>query len=156
MEFIQFHPTSLYNPKERPSFLITEALRGFGGILKTMDGEEFMQKYDERKSLAPRDIVARAIDSEMKLRGHDHVCLDYRHLDSNALIDHFPTFYAKCLSIGINITKEMIPVVPAAHYLCGGISVDENGRTSIHNLYATGECACTGRMALTVWLKLSS
>ncbi len=144
MEFIQFHPTSLYNPKERPSFLITEALRGFGGILKTMDGEEFMQKYDERKSLAPRDIVARAIDSEMKLRGHDHVCLDCRHLDSNALIDHFPTIYAKCLSIGINITKEMIPVVPAAHYLCGGISVDENGRTSIHNLYATGECACTG------------
>lgn len=144
MEFIQFHPTSLYNPKERPSFLITEALRGFGGILKTIDGEEFMQKYDERKSLAPRDIVARAIDTEMKLRGHDHVCLDCRHLDGNALIDHFPTIYAKCLSIGINITKEMIPVVPAAHYLCGGISVDENARTSIRNLYASGECACTG------------
>lgn len=144
MEFIQFHPTSLYNPKERPSFLITEALRGFGGILKSLDGEEFMQKYDARKSLAPRDIVARAIDSEMKLRGHDHVCLDCRHLDANALIDHFPTIYAKCLSIGINITKEMIPVVPAAHYLCGGILVDEYGRTSIRNLYATGECACTG------------
>jgi len=144
MEFIQFHPTSLYNPKERPSFLITEALRGFGGILKTIDGEEFMQKYDERKSLAPRDIVARAIDSEMKLRGHDHVCLDCRHLDSNELIDHFPTVYAKCLSIGINITKEMIPVVPAAHYMCGGVATDEFGRTSIHNLYATGECACTG------------
>lgn len=144
MEFIQFHPTSLYNPKERPSFLITEALRGFGGILKTIDGEEFMQKYDERKSLAPRDIVARAIDTEMKLRGHDHVCLDCRHLDGNALIDHFPTIYAKCLSIGINITKEMIPVVPAAHYLCGGIRVDENARTSIRHLYASGECACTG------------
>lgn len=144
MEFIQFHPTSLYNPKERPSFLITEALRGFGGILKTIDGEEFMQKYDERKSLAPRDIVARAIDSEMKLKGHDHVCLDCRHLNSNELIDHFPTVYAKCLSIGINITKEMIPVVPAAHYMCGGVATDEFGRTSIHNLYATGECACTG------------
>lgn len=144
MEFIQFHPTALYNPKERPSFLITEAMRGFGGILKTMDGKEFMQKYDERKSLAPRDIVARAIDNEMKIRGEDHVCLDCRHIDPNALIDHFPTIYAKCLSIGINITKEMIPVVPAAHYLCGGIDVDENGRTSIRNLYATGECACTG------------
>lgn len=144
MEFIQFHPTSLYNPKERPSFLITEALRGFGGILKTMEGEEFMQKYDPRKSLAPRDIVARAIDTEMKIRGHDHVCLDCRHLKSNELIDHFPTIYAKCLSIGINITKEMIPVVPAAHYICGGIATDEFGRTSIKNLYATGECACTG------------
>jgi L-aspartate oxidase len=144
MEFIQFHPTALYNPKERPSFLITEALRGFGGVLKTIKGEEFMQKYDERKSLAPRDIVTRAIDTEMKLRGEEHVCLDCRHLNANDLINHFPTIYAKCLSIGIDITKEMIPVVPAAHYLCGGISADEFGRTSIHNLYATGECACTG------------
>ncbi len=144
MEFFQFHPTSLYNPAEKPSFLITEALRGFGGILKTIDGEEFMRNYDERGSLAPRDIVSRAIDNEMKLRGDDHVCLDCRHLDKNELIKRFPTIYAKCLSIGINITKEMIPVVPAAHYCCGGIRIDENGRTSIKNLYAAGECACSG------------
>lgn len=144
MEFVQFHPTALFNPKERPSFLITEAMRGFGGILKSRDGEEFMHKYDERKSLAPRDIVARAIDTEMKIRGHEHVCLDCRHLDANSLIQHFPTIYAKCLSIGIDITKEMIPVVPAAHYICGGIKTDEFGRTSILNLYASGECASTG------------
>lgn len=144
MEFIQFHPTSLYNPSEKPSFLITEAMRGFGGILKTKDGKEFMQKYDSRLSLAPRDIVARAIDNEMKLSGDDYVYLDCRHLDGNELINHFPTIYAKCLSIGINIKKDMIPVVPAAHYTCGGIKVDEFGRTSIKNLYATGECTCTG------------
>ncbi|MEI6124347.1 MAG: L-aspartate oxidase [Bacteroidota bacterium] len=144
MEFVQFHPTALYNPKERPSFLITEALRGFGGVLKTMKGKEFMQKYDARLSLAPRDIVARAIDTEMKLSGDEHVCLDCRHLDKNELIRHFPTIYAKCLSIGVDITKEMIPVVPAAHYMCGGIQIDEFGRSSILNLYATGECACTG------------
>ncbi len=144
MEFLQFHPTSLYNPKERPSFLITEAMRGFGGILKTINGTEFMQKYDPRLSLAPRDIVARAIDSEMKISGEEHVCLDCRHLDKKKLINHFPTIYAKCLSIGIDITKEMIPVVPAAHYMCGGIKIDEYGRSSIKNLYAAGECACTG------------
>jgi len=144
MEFFQFHPTSLYNPKQRPSFLISEAVRGFGGILKTIKGNEFMQKYDSRLSLAPRDIVARAIDTEMKISGDEHVCLDCRHLDNNKLIEHFPTIYAKCLSIGIDITKEMIPVVPAAHFLCGGIQTDEFGRTSIKNLYATGECACTG------------
>jgi len=144
MEFFQFHPTSLYNPKQRPSFLISEAVRGFGGILKTIKGNEFMQKYDTRLSLAPRDIVARAIDTEMKISGDEHVCLDCRHLDSNRLIEHFPTIYAKCLSIGIDITKEMIPVVPAAHFMCGGIQTDEYGRTSIKNLYATGECACTG------------
>jgi L-aspartate oxidase len=144
MEFVQFHPTALFNPKERPSFLISEALRGFGGILKTMKGKEFMQKYDVRLSLAPRDIVARAIDSEMKLSGDEHVCLDCRHLNKNELIRHFPTIYAKCLSIGIDITKEMIPVVPAAHYICGGIKIDEFGRSSIQNLYVTGECACTG------------
>ncbi|HNX07305.1 MAG TPA: L-aspartate oxidase [Bacteroidales bacterium] len=144
MEFFQFHPTSLYNPKQRPSFLISEAVRGFGGILKTIKGNEFMQKYDARLSLAPRDIVARAIDTEMKISGDEHVCLDCRHLDSNRLIEHFPTIYAKCLSIGIDITKEMIPVVPAAHFMCGGIQTDEYGRTSIKNLYATGECACTG------------
>jgi L-aspartate oxidase len=144
MEFIQFHPTALYNPKERPSFLITEAMRGFGGILKTIKGEEFMKKYDTRESLAPRDIVARAIDTEMKLSGDEHVCLDCRHIRKNDLIQHFPTIYAKCLSIGIDISKEMIPVVPAAHYTCGGVAVDEYSRSSIQNLYATGECACTG------------
>lgn len=144
VEFVQFHPTSLYNPKENPAFLITEALRGFGGILKTKNGEEFMEKYDPRGSLASRDIVTRAIDSEMKLSGDEHVCLDCRHLDKNDLINHFPTIYAKCLSIGIDITYEMIPVVPAAHYMCGGISVDEWGRSTIKNLYASGECAHTG------------
>ncbi len=144
MEFIQFHPTTLFNPGEQPSFLITEALRGFGAVLKTIDGEEFMPKYDDRASLAPRDIVARAIDKEMKLRGDDHVCLDCTHLDKNELIQHFPNIYAKCLSIGIEITKEMIPVVPGAHYICGGVSVNENGQTSVKNLYASGECTSTG------------
>jgi L-aspartate oxidase len=144
MEFIQFHPTTLYNPDEKPSFLITEALRGFGAILKTKNGAEFMHKYDGRGSLAPRDIVARAIDNEMKISGDDYVCLDCRHLDPKELIQHFPTIYAKCLSMGINITKEMIPVVPGAHYTCGGIKVDEYARSSILNLYATGECASTG------------
>jgi len=144
MEFLQFHPTSLYNPGESPSFLVTEALRGFGAILKTVDGQEFMQKYDERGSLAPRDIVARAIDSEMKTRGEDHVCLDCRHLNKNEVINHFPNIYAKALSIGIDLGKEMIPVVPAAHYLCGGIKVDQYARSSIKNLYASGECASTG------------
>lgn len=144
MEFIQFHPTSLYNPNEKPSFLITEAMRGFGAILKTIKGKEFMHKYDERGSLAPRDIVARAIDNELKISGDDFVYLDCRHLNKNALIDHFPNIYAKCLSIGIDISKDMIPVVPAAHYICGGIKVDEWGRSSIDNLYASGECACTG------------
>lgn len=144
MEFVQFHPTSLYNPKEKPSFLITEALRGYGAVLKTVDGAEFMQKYDKRKSLAPRDIVARAIDTEMKISGKDYVFLDGTFLDKNELITEFPTIYAKCLSIGIDITKEMIPVVPSAHYLTGGIKVNEYGQSSIVNLYATGECASTG------------
>ena len=144
MEFFQFHPTSLYNPKEKPSFLITEALRGFGAILKTLDGNEFMKNYDIRASLAPRDIVARAIDNEMKIRGDEHVYLDCTHLNNNELITHFPTIYAKCLSIGIDITKEMLPVIPAAHYSCGGIAVDEYANTSIINLYASGECAHTG------------
>jgi len=144
MEFIQFHPTSLYNPNEKPSFLISEALRGSGAVLKDHSGNEFMQKYDKRGSLAPRDIVARAIDSEMKINGWDYVFLDARHIEKSRLIDHFPTIYAKCLSIGIDITKEMIPVVPAAHYSCGGIKVDEWGKSSIINLYASGECASTG------------
>jgi len=144
MEFIQFHPTTLYNPGEKPSFLITEAMRGFGAVLKTIDGNEFMNKYDDRGSLAPRDIVARAIDNEMKVKGDDHVCLDGTHLDMNELIQHFPNIYAKCLSISIDITKEMIPVVPAAHYICGGIKVNENGQTSVKNLFASGECTSTG------------
>ncbi len=144
MEFIQFHPTSLYNPIEKPSYLISEAVRGFGGILKDQKGNEFMQKYDKRKSLAPRDIVARAIDNEMKISGDEYVYLDCRHLEKNDLINHFPNIYAKCFSLGIDISKDMIPVVPAAHYVCGGIKVDEHGRTSIHNLYASGECSSTG------------
>jgi L-aspartate oxidase len=144
MEFIQFHPTALYYPEEKPSFLITEALRGFGAILKTFGQKEFMQKYDSRLSLAPRDIVARAIDSELKIHGDDYVYLDCRHLNKNELIRQFPTIYAKCLSRGIDITRDLIPVVPAAHYICGGIKVDEYGQSSITNLYAAGECASTG------------
>ncbi len=144
MEFMQFHPTSLYNPNEHPSFLITEAIRGFGAVLRTIDGEEFMHRYDDRKSLAPRDIVARAIDNEMKMRGEDYVYLDCRHLDRKAFIEHFPNIYNKCMGLGIDPFLKMIPVVPAAHYLCGGIQVDECGKSSIDNLYAVGECACTG------------
>ena len=144
MEFIQFHPTALYHPGDRPSYLITEAMRGYGGVLRTKDGEEFMQKYDPRLSLAPRDIVARAIDNEMKLRGEEHVYLDVTHKDPEETKKHFPNIYKKCLSIGIDITKDYIPVAPAAHYLCGGIKVDLDGQSSIRRLYAIGECSCTG------------
>ncbi len=144
MEFVQFHPTSLYNPDERPSFLITEALRGLGAVLKTIDGKEFMHKYDKRKSLASRDIVARAIDNEIKASGDDFVYLDCTHLNSKELKSHFPNIYKKCLELGIDITKDYIPVVPAAHYICGGIKIDENAKSSVKNLYAAGESTSSG------------
>jgi L-aspartate oxidase len=144
MEFVQFHPTALYHPGDRPSFLITEAMRGYGALLRTADGREFMHRYDARLELAPRDIVARAIDSEMKNRGDDHVFLDVTHRDAGETRQHFPNIYRKCMGMGIDITKDWIPVAPAAHYLCGGIRVDLDARTSIERLYAAGECACTG------------
>jgi len=144
MEFIQFHPTALYEPGVSPSFLITEAVRGDGGILRNKDGEAFMERYDARRDLAPRDIVARAIDNEMKLAGVEHVYLDCRHMDKEKFVHHFPNIYEKCKSIGIDVMQQMIPVAPAAHYSCGGIKTDEWARTSIRNLYACGECASTG------------
>lgn len=145
MEFIQFHPTALYEPGVRGhSFLITEAVRGDGGILRNEIGEVFMERYDPRKDLAPRDIVARAIDNEMKINGTEYVYLDCRHMDPEKFIEHFPNIYAKCMSIGIDVSKNMIPVSPAAHYSCGGVKTDEWGHTSINNLYAAGECASTG------------
>ena len=145
MEFIQFHPTALYEAGVRgQSFLITEAVRGDGGILRNQHGEAFMERYDSRKDLAPRDVVARAIDSEMKINGTEHVYLDCRHMDHEKFLEHFPNIHAKCLSIGIDVSKDMIPVSPAAHYSCGGVKTDEWGKTSINNLYAAGECASTG------------
>ncbi len=145
MEFIQFHPTALYEPGVRgQNFLITEAVRGDGGILRNQSGEAFMERYDERKDLAPRDIVARAIDNEMKINGTEYVFLDCRHFTKEKFTEHFPNIYDKCISIGIDITKDMIPVSPAAHYSCGGVQTDSVGRTSITNLYSAGECACTG------------
>ena len=144
MEFIQFHPTTLYNPGEKPNFLITEAMRGFGAILRLPGGEEFMDKYHPMKSLAPRDVTARAIYTEMTRRGEDFVYLDVRHKDPEQTRRHFPNIYEKCLGLGIDITRDYIPVAPAAHYLCGGIKVDLDARSSINRLYAVGECACTG------------
>lgn len=145
MEFIQFHPTALYEAGKRgQAFLITEAVRGDGGILRNIHGEAFMERYDERRDLAPRDIVARAIDNEMKITGTEHVWLDCRHMGLEAFKEHFPNIYEKCLSIGIDVMKQFIPVAPAAHYSCGGIKTDEWGRSSIRNLYACGECASTG------------
>jgi L-aspartate oxidase len=145
MEFIQFHPTALYQAGQKgQAFLITEAVRGDGGILRNHKGEAFMEQYDERKDLAPRDIVARAIDSEMKISGTEHVWLDCRHMDIEKFIRHFPNIYEKCKGLGIDVTQHMIPVAPAAHYSCGGIKTDEWGRTSIKHLYAAGECASTG------------
>ena len=145
MEFMQFHPTALYEAGVRGhSFLITEAVRGDGGILRNVTGEAFMEKYDPRKDLAPRDIVARAIDSEMKISGSEFVYLDCTHLDMEKFKAHFPNIYQKCLSLGIDVAVNMIPVAPAAHYICGGVKTDEWARTSIHNLFAAGECTCSG------------
>ena len=146
MEFVQFHPTSLYDPTADGghAFLVSEAVRGFGGVLRTKDGEEFMQRYDERLSLAPRDIVARAIDNEMKTRGDNYVYLDCTHLDEAGFRAHFPTIYDKCKSIGIDPMHDYIPVVPSCHYVCGGIYTDDMGCTSIANLYAAGECTSSG------------
>ncbi|MEM9722138.1 MAG: L-aspartate oxidase [Bacteroidota bacterium] len=145
MEFNQFHPTSFYDPESKPAFLITEALRGKGAVLRhAFSEEEFMYKYDERGSLAPRDIVARAIDNEMKISGLDYMLLDARHIDAHELIDEFPTIYETLKEKGVDITQDLIPIVPASHYICGGVQVDMKGQTSLHNLYACGECTCSG------------
>lgn len=144
MEFVQFHPTALYEPEKRPSFLITEALRGYGAVLKNTEGEAFMAKYDERGSLAPRDIVARAIDHEMKTQGSEYVYLDATAFDKEALQKAFPRIFQKALDIGIDMSSQWLPVRPAAHFLCGGIKVNKHGESAINRLYAGGENASTG------------
>lgn len=144
MEFIQFHPTAFYDPTTQPSFLITEALRGAGAVLRNHDGEDFMFRYHPMGSLAPRDIVARAIDHEMKLKGSDHVYLDAKNIPKKILLEHFPNIYAFCLSKGIDMTRDLIPVAPAAHYQVGGVKTDEWAQTTIRYLFAAGEVASTG------------
>ncbi|MGC9330255.1 MAG: L-aspartate oxidase [Bacteroidales bacterium] len=144
MEFVQFHPTAFYNPNETPSFLITEAIRGSGAIIRDIKGNKFLEKYDSRGSLAPRDIVARAIDRKMKEQGSDHVYLDATNINEETFREKFPNIFQKCIKHNINPAKEFIPVVPSAHYLCGGIAVDKNGESSIHRLYAAGETTYTG------------
>lgn len=144
MQFIQFHPTAFYSPITGQLPLISEAVRGFGAKLRTASGEPFMHKYDEREELASRDIVARAIDSEMKLRGDDYVCLDCRHLDQRKFLEHFPNIYKQCKDAGFDMFRDLIPVVPASHYLCGGIDVDLFGQSTIKNMFAVGECSNTG------------
>ncbi len=145
MEFVQFHPTALYTKiEESPNFLVSEAVRGHGGILRTEDGEDFMLRYDKRGSLAPRDIVARAIDNEMKIRGVNNVFLDVKHIEKEDFIKHFPNIYKKCIREGVDPMKDMIPVAPACHYFCGGIVIDSKGKTSIKNLYAAGEATYSG------------
>lgn len=144
MQYIQFHPTVFYSKHPGQLPLISEAVRGFGAKLKTKNGEAFMHKYDEREELASRDIVARAIDNEMKLRGDDYVCLDCRHLDKEKFLAHFPNIYKQCQDEGLDMFKDLIPVVPASHYLCGGIDVDLFGQSTITNMFAVGECSNTG------------
>lgn len=144
MQFIQFHPTALYSSRTGQLSLISEAVRGFGAKLCTTEGEPFMHKYDDREELASRDIVARAIDNEMKLRGDDYVCLDCRHLDQQKFMEHFPNIYQQCKDEGYDMFKDLVPVVPASHYLCGGIDVDLHGQSTIKNMFAVGECSNTG------------
>ena len=144
MEFIQFHPTALYDKNLNSTFLISEAVRGFGAVLRNQKGEKFMLDYDPRGDLASRDIVSQSIENELKKSDDNCVYLDCTHLEINAFINHFPMIYSRCKEAGIDIEKDWIPVVPAQHYLCGGISVDLNGQTSINNLFACGECSRTG------------
>jgi L-aspartate oxidase len=144
MEFVQFHPTAFYSENDNPSFLISEAVRGFGAYLRTRDGDRFVLNYDQRGELASRDIVSKAIHNEICTRNEKEVYLDCTHLPAKELIEQFPTIYDQCLQKGVDITRDFIPVAPAAHYLCGGVEVDINGRTTIANLYACGECSYTG------------